>query len=477
VARFHGADRLELDSRDLAGLEAALRERRPSAVIFVLPPASLDVQLHRHLLLLTPHLDEDVFADFAFGYLTATDAAELERLWERTRAVHEHGLSSRQWRELFVSGSEASITYPGFIPEIAKAAGFEGEAYGVAVREKDPSCLEYAAASLRKLQGAGVVTFSGNGDPQGIWLFDDARNAHPGAHWPYEPERVGADPDGEMPRLMAGDLAALELARPVVWSGTCHSAATRRVWVEGDIVSTFGVTEKATVHELPLEESLGLAILRAGAVALLAPIGANHGYATLMETRFALANGASLGETIKSTWDDVLLQAGGEPRLRFPRPGDPHDLGGEPIMQGGGVNRLLLGDPTLRPFRAVADPGERTRVESADTDGFDVLVDWDAGFRAQAWDLYGTDPARDFRVTARVPLDGLLPEDARALSASVELRDAQGELVPSAVLRHVEVESWDGGRVLHLQVNAPRAGLHYEAVRARFLVRFEGGGR
>ncbi len=470
IARFHHADRLDFASADLPGMEAALRERRPQAVIFVLRPESLDVQLHRHLLLLSEHLDEDVFPDFVFGYLTAANGEELARLWERTRAAHEHGLSSRQWRSLFVTGSDASMTYPSYIPELAIAGGFEGEGYGIAVHEKDAKCLEYAADVLPRLAGAGVLTITGNGDPEGIWLFDDHRNIDASKHWPYSPERVGQDPSGEMPRLLAADFAKLELARPVVWSGTCHSASTRRVFVEGDIVSTFGVTEKTTVHELRPGESLGLAILSGGAVALLAAIGANHGYSVENEVAFALGNGATLGETIKSTWDDVFLQADGDLHLQFPSPGDPHDQGAEPIMQGGGANRALLGDPTLRPFEAVTSPSETVLIENAGPTGFDVVVAWKTGFHPQAWDLYGTDLTRDFRVTARVPIDALLPEDAATLSASVELTDETGTPVSNSILRHVELESWNGTRFLHLQVNAPRPSLDGKPVHARFHV-------
>jgi tetratricopeptide (TPR) repeat protein len=477
VASYHHAERLDLSTADLAGLEAALRERRPSAVIYVLRPDSLDVQLHRHLLLLSVHLDEDLFPDFTFGYLTAANGEDLGKLWKRTRAVHEHGLSSHEWRSLFVTGSDASMTYPGYIPGLATAGGFEGEGYGIAVHDKDAHCLEYAADVLPHLEDAGVVSITGNGDPQGIWLFDDHRNIDDSKHWPYDPERVCKDPKGEIPRLLASDFAKLDLERPVVWSGTCHSASTRRVFVEGDIVSTFGVTEKTTVHELRPGESMGLAILHAGAVALLAPIGANHGYSVENEVEFALANGASLGETIKSTWDDVFLQADGELHLSFPKPGDPHDMGAEPIMQGGGANRVLLGDPMLAPFEAVKDPTESVRIENAGPAGFDVVVAWKEGFHPQSWDIYGTDRARDFRITARVPIDALLPEDARSLNASVELTDENGAKVSNALLRHVELEAWNGTRLLHLQVNASRERLDRKAVQARFHVQVEAGPR
>jgi tetratricopeptide (TPR) repeat protein len=475
AARFHGVERVDLPASDLAELERVLRAKRPRAVLYALEPATLDVQLHRRLLLLSTGLDGDLFPDLVFGYLTAASAAELEALWARTREEHERGLSSRQWRSLFVLGSGSSATHPGYLPDIAAAAGFAGEGYGIAVHESDPGCRAYAAGALTKLAEAGVVTITGNGDPQGIWLFDDRRNLDSTKHWPYDPARVGSDAEA-MPRLMAADFSGLALARPVVWSGTCHSAATRRVWVEGDIVSTFGATESATVHQLAPGESLGLALLRAGAVALLAPIGANHGYAVEAETEYALANGASLGDTIRSTWSDVFLQADGDLRLHFPRPGEPHDLDAEPIMQGGGANRVLIGDPTLRPFAATPHPLESVRVENAGAEGFDVVVTWRAGFHARSWDLYGTDWTRDFRVTALLPIDELLPTEASALSATVELTAEDGSPVPDARLRHVEVESWNERRFLHLQVNAPRAALDGAGVEARFRVRLENGG-
>jgi tetratricopeptide (TPR) repeat protein len=476
VASYHHAERVDLASTDLAGIEAALRERRPRAVIYVLRPETPDVQLHRHLL---PSLHAS----------TTTCSPTLIRLphggqRRRRREAMEAHVRSARARTLLARMAHAlrdrpdsSLTYPGYIPELATAGGFEGEGYGIAVHEKDAHCLDYAADVLPHLDDAGVVSITGNGDPQGIWLFDDHRNIDDSKHWPYEADRVGKDPKGEIPRLLAADFAKLDLARPVVWSGTCHSASTWRVFVEGDIVSTFGVTEKTTVHELRPGESLGLAILHAGAVALLAPIGANHGYSVENEVEFALENGASLGETIKSTWDDVFLQADGALHLVFPKPGDPHDMGAEPIMQGGGANRALLGDPTLRPFEVVKHPSETVSIENAGPAGFDVVVAWQAGFHPQAWDIYGTDRARDFRITARVPVVALLPEDARSLSASVTLTDETGAKVSNALLRHVELEAWNGTRLLHLQVNASRERLDRKAVQARFHVEIESGAR
>ena len=43
-----------------------------------------------------------------------------------------------------------------------------------------------------------------------------------------------------MPRITAEAFRALHLPSSIVWSGACHTAATHRVFVESDIVSTFG---------------------------------------------------------------------------------------------------------------------------------------------------------------------------------------------------------------------------------------------
>jgi hypothetical protein len=92
--------------------------------------------------------------------------------------------------------------------------------------------LDFVDKHLSDLERAGVITMTGNGDPQGIWLFDDHRNMDRARHWDFDPARVGRDEDGSMPRILAARIAKLHLANPVVWSGTCHSGAVQRVFVE-----------------------------------------------------------------------------------------------------------------------------------------------------------------------------------------------------------------------------------------------------
>lgn len=474
VARDH-ATFVDAADADFERLARSLRELLPESVLFVLPPEALDVKLHRQVVLLSRSLDEDVFPDFTFGWFTARDGKAAEALWERSCETQKKGLASKVWTSTFVTSGMKSCEYPNYGLDVVPAAGFERRAFAFATREFDPAVLDFVRGNLKRLADAGVVSMTGNGDPQGIWLFDDARNADPKTHWKFDPKRVGSDPKGEMPRILAAEFRSLKLDRPVVWSGTCHSAATHRVFVEGDIVSTFGSSERTELYEMPLAESLGLSILDAGAVALLAPIGANHGYAVDLETEFALENGASLGEIVKSTWDDVFLQARGELTLVLPVAGGPMTYQGEPVMQGGGANRVLLGDPTLRPFRATEVPHEKTTVrnvhDAKSGRSFDVVVEWEKGFHVRGWNLYSAAPKASRRIAARVRLDDLLPaKQAARLSATLRVVNGKGDALDGFVLTHAEPEVFHGHRFLHLQASAPDGVLEATDVRATFSV-------
>lgn len=469
MASFHEAGTLDFDGRDFDGLAGELARLGPRHVVFVLAPETLDITLHRRILLLSTRLDDDVFPDFEFGYFTAKTGEQLEDLWQRTRVALRNEEHGRRWISTAVSN--VSMVVPGSIPAAARAAGFEGERIYWSVVESDPDVLSFVDEHLPELEKADVIEMTGNGDPQGIWLFSDRRNLDPSRHWDYEPDCVGRHPE-EMPRILASRFAALHLASPIVWSGTCHSAATRRVFVEGDIVSTFGRTQGVTVHRLAPENSLCLSWIEAGALALLAPIAANHGMSVSMEEDFALTHGADLGRTLKSTYDDVVLAAEGNLLLELPEEGREPSGFREDVMQGGGSNRLLIGDPALSPFPRVERPGESVRVTNRREGGFDVVVEWDAGWHSRAWDIFGRDSDADWRVETQVDLEGLAPEDVRLeFQATLSATDLQGTSLPYA-LRHCEPEEFHGQRILHLQANAPRAAVQDEGARCVFSVTY-----
>lgn len=458
VASFHDGAVIDFDGRDFARLTRELKQRRPRYVLFVVPPDVLDVNLHRRILLASYDLDGDVFADFSWGYFTARDAKGLAALWKRTREAHRRRRrdADLNWIATAVASGIESTVYEGNIPAVARAAGYEGKRIYWATVESDPKVLDFVEKKLPQLEEADVIGFYGCGDPQGIWLFSDKRNLDRSKHWPYDPEKVGQDPEGVMPRLMASRLAKLKLSSPIVWSGTCHSAATGRVFVEGDIVSTFGRTEASTLHRLAPEESICLSLLDAGALAFLAPIAANHGMSGSMETDFAFAHGATLGETLKQTYDDVALAASGNLVLDIVEDG-AHAPSREYVMQGGGSNRLLIGDPSLRPFPRTEHPGQTVEVKKSKKRGrFDVVVTWEDGFHPHAWDIFRKERGRDGRVLARVDLEDLVPRRKRlTFTATATAEDREGNALPFE-FTHCVPEDHHGRRYLHLQVNAPR---------------------
>lgn len=455
----------------------AVARTGPGFALVVAPPDVLDAALHRAILLGSTGVDADPFVDIAVGYLTGSTPERMLATWERSEAVRRDGLRSKRWMETFVTSGMDSTIYRGRIHELARVAGFEGNGLAFSGVESDPGVAAFVAERLSDIDGCGVLSVTGNGDPQGVWLFSGRRNLDRSLHWPYEPGRVGEDPDGAMPRVLADQWRARDLSGAVVWSGTCHSAVCERAWVEGDIVSTFGRVAEPVLHPLPRDESMGLAMLDAGAVALLAPIGANHGMATAREQRFAFLTGAPLGEVMKSTYDDIVLANGGMPALGVPD-GRPEGMSAwerEPVMAGGGANRILLGDPRLAPFRAVDPPREALRSRWVEEDGprrLVVEVEWSDGFHAAAWDMFGTRRDADWRVVARVEVDPAeVPIDATVeVVAFRAVHPGTEEAQPYGDARAM-VEHHRGRAFLHLVANAPRETTAYEGVRARFELR------
>jgi hypothetical protein len=472
VAAFHKAALVPWNGASIPDLTGIFRSTRAENALFVVRKDDFDLHLHRRVLLASVDVDPDPFSDVAFGYLTGRDAAAASALWQRISDLHRRGLPNRTWIETAVAQQIRSFAAEGGIPAIARAAGFTGKRHYFGEIGADPEVLRYVDRHLTELQQASVITMGGNGDPTGIWLFDGARNLDRSKHWPYDPARVGEDPLGEMPRILAGSFRRLKLRAPVVWSGTCHLGATRRVFVECDIVSVFGRSDTVALYEMEPEESLCLALLDAGAAALLVAIGANHGMAVTREVHFALENGASLGEALKSTYDDLLLQCEGRLHLAFDREGETPDRR-EHVMRGGGANRALIGDPALRPFTRTRDP-DRTVQIAASPRGMRVEIAVEKGFQAWDWDMYGDDRSNDWRTFVRVPLPAAGITGSGPVEAEVDAFDEAGQPAPH-LLRHARVEDFHGRRFLHLQANGPRDRFAYKSRRVLFHVREAAG--
>jgi hypothetical protein len=473
VKQFHAAELFLFDGADFETLKAAIAQARPCNVLFVIPPEFLDVNFHRQVFLMSPTLDNDLAADFAWGYLTARDGTAVNLLWDRIEKLHQQGLANQNWVETSVAGGGmVSTRLENSIRVHPQAAGFNGPQIYFGIQSADPNVLDFVAENLTALESASIITMSGNGDPQGIWLFDGNRNLDRSKHWPFDPAKVGYDPNNEMVRIKADRFRQLKLNSPIIWSGTCHSGACRRVFVEADIVSTFGRSDCVELYELDPDEALSLAWIDAGAAALLVPIASNHGMSAMMEQQFALLHGATLGEAIKSTYDDVLFQAGGLPQLKLVKAGDPaNDFG--PIMQGGGANRILIGDPALKLFTPTQVPGESMKVTFDPTKNtLAVAVRWDKGFHVTGWNMYSEDRTATQRINTRIALEGELQAFLQEASVkphlSVIVKDDSSNEVPCRASYFVE--DFAGQRYLHLQATMSRNASHETGFEAHFTI-------
>jgi len=446
---------------EAASARRRLTRLRPRNVAVVLRPEAIDVNTQREVLALSTRMDVDPFCDFAFGFVTGAEPSDAVSLVRRGLEASRRGVSKTR-----VSASVASGVKSYEIAEPASDAGFRAKHLYWACVEDDPGVLAFVKAHIAELGGKGIVELFGCGDPEGIWLFSDRRNMDASKHWPFDPAKVGLDPKGEMPRITADLFRRLAFDGAVVWSGTCHSGVLHRAFVEGDIVSTFGIVDRVTEYVIPQGRSLGLAILGAGPSAYLAPIGPNHGYACDVERARAMATGLPLGEVMRTRYNEIVLAAGGAPDLRRYVPGAPRI--DEDAMRGGGANRTLFGDPLVRPFAGSGEAAlkqESARLPGAG--GVRVTCTVADAASSMFWDMFGADREHPERIYTTAPL----PEGMRAVgevtARAVGPEGTSLEITPPRWL----VESIDGTRAIHLQVNAARGTLAHEGTRVEFTVR------
>lgn len=425
-------------------LPALIRKGARYVAIFV-EPKEMDVNLLRRFVVLSTLADEDPFCDFAFGFFTGASPGKAKGLVERSVRADRGGVKpvALQWNVSNISQRYEGTSFLDGIP---------GDSYYVKTGD-----LDYARKALAELGHAGFIHIGGCADPEGIWLFDDHRNLEPDKHWPFDPKKVGDDPKGEMPRVTAADFRALKLDGAIVWTHACHIGSVGRVWVEGDIVSTFGATDRIEEYSIPPGRSVALAILGAGASAYIAPLGPNFGMQANAEEQIASETGVPLGDVLRRGYHDVVMDTEGHPeRIGLYVTGkaarwDPDDF----VNYNGPHNRALYGDPLLSPFARRKSPAT---VEIAVIDGGFSFRVTKSGYHGRTWyGNRGADPGRG-RIYEVIPIR---TAGTKATVGAVKARTADGKELP--ILRTTALlERIDGGTFLHLQIVTSDA----EALRA-----------
>ncbi|MHC4778958.1 MAG: HEAT repeat domain-containing protein [Planctomycetota bacterium] len=440
LAVYRNASILEWSPRAPEDSLRTLIEKNARYVTLFVEPEDMDVNLVRRFVVLSTLIDEDPFCDFAFGFVTASSPDKAIAFVERIIEADGKGVDPSA---LSFCTSNISRKYPGssFIE------GMRGDAIYVSLGN-----MAFAKKSLNELQEPGFIHIGGCGDPEGVWMFADKRNLDRSKHWPYDPARVGEDPDGEMPRLLASDFAKLKLKNPVVWTHVCHIGSVSRVFVEGDIVSTFGRCEKVEAYTIPKGRSVALALIEAGVSAYIAPLGPNFGAQSDIEQAAASELGLPLGDVMRRAYHDVVMDTGGHPEQigvyveGKPAMWDPDGF----TNYNSPHNRALYGDPQFKPFGAFRSPATVKVVAEVAEDRAVLRFELaSSGYLGRTW--YGN-RGRSNKGRGRIYEVVELPEAPKALTVGeVTALDGSGE--PFEITsKTVLLEEIDSKTYLHIQL-------------------------
>ncbi len=388
IAGHRKAPIIAFNPSDLDPLMAEIARLNAGYVCVIVKPDVVDTNFVRRFLMASTSIDPDPFQDFSFGYVTGEDAGAALRFVENMMRAEKEGLPRRVLRSFVTSACSAAKDNG---PSWLRKAGYSVDSLGFGYEDRS-AAEKFVKSRLADLQGRGLIHMTGCGDPERIWLFSDSRNCDASKHWKFDPAKVGRNPDGGMFWIDAAMIRGLNLYPAVLTSGTCHCGSLDRVFVEGDIVSTFGTSDKVERYGIPKGRSLGLAYISAGVTAAILPVGPNHGWRVSVEVLRMFQTGAPLGDVVKRSSDELVLAYGGKIALGlYGDDGEEADRGIHEIMRGGAANRVLYGDPAFAPFAKIAgleSPVVRCS-EAARTKG--MTVEAEVAFGMDYGELYGSD--------------------------------------------------------------------------------------
>jgi hypothetical protein len=406
--RFAQIRQIRPQPSELALVRSWLREFDPTYVAVVLRPEDLDTNFHLAFLDLACRLDDDPFPDFAFGYFPAADPATLQRQMKNLQGVEakiEKKLLRITRLEVGAEASAesgASIAWATDLPE-RRLALKAGDA-------------EFLRKNLDAVERCDFLLLSGTGTPHGL-------------------------------RGLAGaEIQKLKLDSTVVFSSADATGA-----VGAGFDAEGGLVRRWTV---PPDRSVVLNLARAGAAAVIAPLGKTRPDLAEFEWSDAVLSDAPLGWAVKHGYDLAILQAGAPPPvLSLVEPRRPPAGFEDPIHQA--ATRVLFGDPLLKPFsRPVRRPVEHVRtVASGRNDRGETL--WDSVWRVSGVDCppYLKDPAGGERIYVKIAFPrGLREARAELRSAKARERDVPAALAAQAL------EEWRGDPILHVLLRGAALG-------------------
>ena len=480
LAEHHGGD-LWLWDGSWRALEEELLERKPRYLALVLAPETIDANLPRQLVPILARFGADPFVDCAFGLITGATGEETLHFVKNILRAPEGRLPAKKFEAVAVA-----LDHCVYLSPRSKAGGVERvlETTELWMTGQQEDWEEFLSLHRGETRGAGLVEWGHCGDSQGIWLFSMYRNMDDEKHWKYTPEKVGWNPEGEMPRLTPAKLLdGVDLFPAVVLNGSCHSAVTHNTMVGPDIISTFGDTD-GLVRFFPIEpeESFPLMAISHGATAYIAPLAANNANRVSIEQWQILAGGTSLGEVMKRTYDELVMGAAAH-ELRFALFEDgQREVQAAPMFDDT-VHRVLFGDPAFTAWNEpVATTHDVQVVALEEGNTLRITITW----TELASDPWVWDPWRDTRdprgergrIYERIPLERRPRGEPHAKIVEAEVK-REGEWRPLELEASVLLEhGLDGEPVLHVKGSGARDEMNVygpdapQALRAVFQVHF-----
>ena len=415
---------------------AALQALEPQFVVVFTDPRELDANRHFDFLERASRLDADPFLDFAFGYVTAATPSEAKAFAENILRSEAKGAP----RRILEFGPGDSNDFSGFARD-PLARGFERARL---THRSTPWLLERQG---RRFAGCAVLSASGHGMPEGVSGGLRARELR---------------------------ASAIDLFPALYFSGPCYCGVTSR-WFDpsGGRIHT---------RELDPLETFSLAAIARGATAVFGGLDPDRGETNQQELETLLSQGCTLGEVAKSTYDDVVLGYRREPfslvRYEEGRPAPQEDI--LDTMLTGGACRVLLGDPTVRPFEKAMEPPWKTRIEAGKAT---LAVVAEAGERiSSTWtpvNVYHAGGTLTHQVRVTLELDEDLARGLGDLREVFFEKDARPGPVAFAT---AGIERYLGRTRLHLLAVLPgegenRALADGRRFRARFVLDRDGQGK
>ncbi len=338
LAASHDAESEEFDPSDFDALLERLRAAPPAAVVFVVPPETIDVDFAHRVLEVCVGVDDDPFADFEYGFVTGRDGKAAERFVANGVRARRAARGAKTTMFGSWGGTKVPVATKN---TAARALGLDLHQSFVPLSLPDDKRRAHAREALLGAADDDFLLFFSHGYPdsmEGCFRAADLRD------W-------GVRFDGA-----------------VLVSCACFNGCPGK-W--------YAPLDGSFEHPAPARDaSIALALLDTGVAAFVGGVDAWHGPLAMQAFALITGDGLSLGAAQKRMQDRLALAflpervrypAAREHTARFSGEGRDNRLG-----NGGGM--IVYGDPTFVP-RAVAPPATGTTRVARESDRMVITIE------------------------------------------------------------------------------------------------------